>query len=320
LDISLENFVAHFDDDGQFLVKLIDFGRAKTMKKKEGAAASSDQWPYEAFDFTVSTFPGKLRYMSPEAAMFLKFKDADSYDASKEDIYALGVALYVMLTGTMPWDSPLFLERDPTNPMVGHLNGSKKFKIDMVTMKESTTGHFVDSRFFDANFQQLQTARGLIANIHSNGNKDYFTRDALDLLCRIFECRMSLKELSQHPFVCTPPGPVMAQAIHRLAATKRAGKERDLRDIPRNIQKMVAIDNQRLTMKAALMTVNQRGKKNCSEQPICAPTLHPSTSSVSFITSNEGTSRGSSMISGDDLEGTSDGSRYISLTPTLSET
>jgi len=96
LDISLENFVAHFDDDGQFLVKLIDFGRAKTMKKKEGAAASSDQWPYEAFDFTVSTFPGKLRYMSPEAAMFLKFKDADSYDASKEDIYALGVGLYVM--------------------------------------------------------------------------------------------------------------------------------------------------------------------------------------------------------------------------------
>merc|ERR1719474_2498703 len=102
LDISLENFVVHFDQNGQFLVKLIDFGRAMRMKKREGGNLTAGRYQYEAFDFSVSTFPGKLRYMSPEAALFLKYQDADPYDASKEDIYALGVVLVVMLTGAMP--------------------------------------------------------------------------------------------------------------------------------------------------------------------------------------------------------------------------
>jgi len=272
---------------------------------------TAGRYQYEAFDFSVSTFPGKLRYMSPEAALHHRYQDADPYDASKEDIYALGVVLVVMLTGAMPWDSPLYVERDGKNRSIGYLNGSRKMVIDLETMKDVRTGQRIDPRYIDMNFEQFQTAKGVHQNLLTNCHKDYFTEDALDLICQIFEHRLSLGELLQHPFVSTPPSPVMAQGIHQYAAMKREEKQADLQSVGRTIQNMVGMDNQWLNMKAALMTVEQRKGRSNGHHP------HFSTESTSPIsdhdvTTNEFQSIGSSMNSsalvGDDIE-------YLSSTP-----
>jgi len=266
MDISLENFVAHFDDDGQFLVKLIDFGRARRMKKKPSVTgAVAWQSGCDAFDFTVSTFPGKLRYMSPEGALFHKYQDADPYDASKEDIYALGVALYVLLVGQMPWDSPFFVVKDAQNPQIGYLNGSRKYPYDLMTMTNINTGQAIEIRVLDANFQQMQTARGFVQKIESNCHTDYFTKSALDLLCTIFERRLSCNELCQHPFVTTKPN---MQVVNQVLAQYRDSQQGQLQE-RRNMaeaqsRNMGVMSDCWLDMEAAVMVADQRDE-HCEE-------------------------------------------------------
>ena len=80
--------------DGKPVPKIIDFGVAKATGPK-----LTDKTLYTEFDSVVGT----LEYMSPEQAELNQF-DIDT----RSDIYALGVLLYELLTGTMP------LERDRT--------------------------------------------------------------------------------------------------------------------------------------------------------------------------------------------------------------
>ncbi len=88
-DLKPNNILVTMNDDRP-LVKIIDFGIAKAVTDK-----LTDQTLFTQFH----QFVGTPAYMSPEQAQ-LNATDVDT----RTDIYALGVMLYELLTGTTPFD------------------------------------------------------------------------------------------------------------------------------------------------------------------------------------------------------------------------
>jgi len=83
-DIKPENIFLSRDDDG-LLVKVLDFGVA-TLKESESRTVTK-------------TIVGTTAYLSPEQARGLSRKEIDG----RADIYSLGVVVYEMLTGMLPF-------------------------------------------------------------------------------------------------------------------------------------------------------------------------------------------------------------------------
>lgn len=78
--------------DGTAIPKVIDFGLAKALQAGPGLSA-------KGATTRIGQVLGTLKYMSPEQA------DLDEIDIdTRTDIYALGVILYELLTGTTPLD------------------------------------------------------------------------------------------------------------------------------------------------------------------------------------------------------------------------
>jgi len=94
-DIKPSNILVSTEDD-KSIPKIIDFGVAKAIT-------------HPLTDRTLITEQGQLfgtpEYMSPEQADMAR-KDIDT----RSDIYSLGVLLYVLLTGVLPFDSTTFRE------------------------------------------------------------------------------------------------------------------------------------------------------------------------------------------------------------------
>jgi WD40 repeat protein/serine/threonine protein kinase len=90
-DLKPNNVLVTLQDEGTPLVKVIDFGIAKAL----GQERLTDKTLFTGFAHMIGT----PLYMSPEQAE-MNGQDTDT----RTDIYALGVLLYELLTGTTPFD------------------------------------------------------------------------------------------------------------------------------------------------------------------------------------------------------------------------
>ncbi len=93
-DIKPDNILMVTEEDGSELVKVLDFGIAKV---REGAMDLGGGYTATKTGMVVGT----PQYISPEQAMG---KQGDAIDG-RADLYSLGVVLYEMLTGHLPFDS-----------------------------------------------------------------------------------------------------------------------------------------------------------------------------------------------------------------------
>lgn len=104
-DVKLKNLFLTSTVDGRPLVKVLDFGLAKTLGPHGDVSLTA----------TNSVF-GSPQYMSPEQMRSAKDVDARS------DIWSIGVCLYELLTGRVPFDAQGIAEicamvlKDPVTP------------------------------------------------------------------------------------------------------------------------------------------------------------------------------------------------------------
>src|SRR5205823_3981423 len=91
-DIKPDNIILTRDAEGNEIAKVLDFGIAKLHEATEQVAANLTM---------TGLLIGTPRYMSPE--QFLGNK-AGAIDG-RADIYSLGIVLFQMLTGQLPFDS-----------------------------------------------------------------------------------------------------------------------------------------------------------------------------------------------------------------------
>lgn len=91
-DISPENIMLSQDHHGKLMVKVIDFGIAKTMAEGEGGQGLTQ----------TGMFLGKLKYASPEQAGFLK---ENEHLDPRSDLYSFGIVMYEMLAGRAPFQA-----------------------------------------------------------------------------------------------------------------------------------------------------------------------------------------------------------------------
>src|SRR5204863_6777883 len=98
-DIKPDNIFLHQSSEGE-IIKVLDFGIAKLM---------GEEWGAESLTGTGS-FIGTPTYMAPERL------GNNPYDG-KSDVYSLGVMLYEMLCGRVPFYS----SEGPWQTVVMHL-------------------------------------------------------------------------------------------------------------------------------------------------------------------------------------------------------
>lgn len=91
-DISPENIMLSQDHHGKLLVKVIDFGIAKSLQEGESGHGLTQ----------TGMFLGKLKYASPEQAGFLK--EGEHIDP-RSDLYSFGIVMYEMLAGRAPFQA-----------------------------------------------------------------------------------------------------------------------------------------------------------------------------------------------------------------------
>jgi serine/threonine-protein kinase len=92
-DVSPENIMLSQDHHSKLLVKVIDFGIAKSLASEGESGQGLTQ---------TGMFLGKLKYASPEQAGFLK--EGEHLDP-RSDLYSFGIVMYEMLAGRAPFQA-----------------------------------------------------------------------------------------------------------------------------------------------------------------------------------------------------------------------
>lgn len=100
-DLKPENVVILVRGKGRQLVKVLDFGLAKLMHEVGPQGSGSDEQQGRSLTRTGVVF-GTPEYMSPEQAEGRAL-------GPHTDLYALGVVLYQMVTGNLPFSAPTFI-------------------------------------------------------------------------------------------------------------------------------------------------------------------------------------------------------------------
>ena len=93
-DIKPDNIILVEQPDGHDLVKVLDFGIAKVRESTLGAGAGYTPTH-------TGMVVGTPQYISPEQALGKHGNDIDG----RADLYSLGVVLYEMVTGQLPFES-----------------------------------------------------------------------------------------------------------------------------------------------------------------------------------------------------------------------
>ena len=95
-DIKPENVMIRRRDH---VVKVLDFGLAKVTEKRSQALGEQESEAATAVKTAPGMLMGTVNYMSPEQARVLEVDE-------RTDIWSVGVILYEMLTGLMPFGGP----------------------------------------------------------------------------------------------------------------------------------------------------------------------------------------------------------------------
>ncbi len=124
-------------------LKILDFGLARITDSDVAVTAMSE----------IGTIKGTLQYMSPEQAR----GDMDAID-TRTDVYALGVILYEMLAGGLPYDvSPAAIAEairviceDPPKPLRTTFHGVRRLDADLETIVGKALEKDADRRYASA--------------------------------------------------------------------------------------------------------------------------------------------------------------------------
>ena len=124
-------------------LKILDFGLARITDADVAATMVSE----------IGTIKGTLEYMSPEQAR----GDMDSVD-TRSDVYALGVILYEMLTGTLPYEvnraaiaeAVRVICEDPPRPLRESFTGARRLDPDLETIVGKALEKEADRRYASA--------------------------------------------------------------------------------------------------------------------------------------------------------------------------
>ena len=177
--------------DGKAMPHIIDFGIAKATTQP-----LTDQPLFTG----IGGFVGTLDYMSPEQAA-MSSVDIDT----RSDVYSLGVLLYELLTGTMPFDSATLREAG--------VDEFRRVIREQEPAKPSTrvAGTKADTTTSTASCRRTVPAR-LISSLR--GDLDWITIKALDKdRTRRYQTVNALaldirRHLNHEPVVAGPPGAV----------------------------------------------------------------------------------------------------------------
>ncbi|MGC4118780.1 MAG: serine/threonine-protein kinase [Myxococcales bacterium] len=156
-DLKPENVFLTFDEDGLAHTKLLDFGIAKQVGDTSGGSHK-----------TRTGMPmGTPRYMSPEQCRGMAIDH-------RTDLYSLGVMSFKVLTGALPFDSPvvmdlLFQQTNDAPPVPSTVNPalSPSFDAPILQMlakrredRPASAGAAVDALFAAAQAAGLQVPAG----------------------------------------------------------------------------------------------------------------------------------------------------------------